>query len=40
MHCTAFTDKGKPCWELTRCQREGGCENCVVFIRNGKKMTK
>lgn len=38
--CTAFTDRSKPCWQLTKCRKEGECEQCVIYMRNGKKAAK
>jgi MerR family transcriptional regulator/heat shock protein HspR len=38
--CTAFTNKGKPCWDTTRCGKDGNCSACVVFLRDGKKAAK
>ncbi len=38
--CTAFTDKGKPCWETTRCRKDEDCATCVVYLKNGKKAAK
>jgi MerR family transcriptional regulator, heat shock protein HspR len=38
--CTAFTDKGKPCWETTRCRKEEDCSSCIVYLKNGGKAAK
>ena len=40
--CSAYTDKNKPCWELSRmiCNKKSGktCEDCVIFL--SKKIPK
>jgi MerR family transcriptional regulator/heat shock protein HspR len=40
MVCTAFADKGKPCWETTRCRKDEDCTSCVVFLKNHEKPLK
>ncbi|HET6515306.1 MAG TPA: MerR family transcriptional regulator [Thermodesulfovibrionales bacterium] len=39
--CSAFIDRSKPCWELSRmiCNKEAGkdCDDCVVFLSRRKK---
>jgi MerR family transcriptional regulator, heat shock protein HspR len=38
--CTAFTDKAKPCWEVTRCRMENDCTKCVIYLKTAKKEVK
>jgi MerR family transcriptional regulator/heat shock protein HspR len=38
--CSAFTDKGKPCWETTKCRKENDCTTCVVFLKSRGKAGK
>jgi len=37
--CSAYQDRSKPCWELTRtrCQNGLSCESCVVYLAATKK---
>ena len=38
--CTAYADKGKPCWETPRCRKEEDCTPCVVFLKGNKTTGK
>lgn len=40
--CSAFIDRTKPCWELTRTRCKTGmeCESCVVYLAAATKKPK
>jgi MerR family transcriptional regulator, heat shock protein HspR len=37
--CSAYIDRSKPCWELTRTRCKNGieCDTCVVYLASTKK---
>ena len=40
--CTAFIDRSRPCWEVTRTRCKNGieCDTCIVYLAGQKKKTK